>query len=110
MTPGTEKNQTGLTYHEAKKRQEIYGKNILRHKKKRSWIVMLLSQFTDFMVLVLLGATALSMIMGEITEALTILAIVLLNSLLGFYQEIHTEKTMEALARVSSSEGKGIQG
>ena len=103
---GYKKSQTGLTYHEAKKRQDIYGKNVLRHKKKRSWIVMLLSQFTDFMVLVLLGATALSMIMGEITEALTILGIVLLNSLLGFYQEIHTEKTMEALAQLAAPKAK----
>jgi Ca2+-transporting ATPase len=103
---GYKKSPTGLTYHEAKKRQDIYGKNVLRHKKKRSWIVMLLSQFTDFMVLVLLGATALSMIMGEITEALTILVIVLLNSLLGFYQEIHTEKTMEALAQLAAPKSK----
>lgn len=103
---GYKKSPTGLTYHEAKKRQDIYGKNVLRHKKKRSWIVMLLSQFTDFMVLVLLGATALSMIMGEITEALTILVIVLLNSLLGFYQEIHTEKTMEALAQLAAPKAK----
>ena len=46
------------------------------------------------------------MIMGEITEALTILVIVLLNSLLGFYQEIHTEKTMEALARLAAPRAK----
>jgi len=103
---GYRKRTTGLTYLEAKKRQDIYGKNILQHKKKRSWIIMLLSQFTDFMVLVLLGATALSMIMGEITEALTILVIVLLNSLLGFYQEIHTEKTMEALAQLAAPRAK----
>jgi len=100
------KKITGLTCHEAKKRQNIYGKNVLQHKKKRSWIIILLSQFTDFMVLVLLGATALSMIMGDITEALTILAIVLLNSLLGFYQEIHTEKTMEALAQLAAPRAK----
>ncbi|HAA25546.1 MAG TPA: ATPase, partial [Ruminiclostridium sp.] len=103
---GYRKKSAGLTYREAKKRQEIYGKNVLQYRKKRSWLVILLSQFTDFMVLVLLGATALSMIMGEITEALTILVIVLLNSLLGFYQEIHTEKTMEALARLAAPRAK----
>jgi len=103
---GYRKKPTGLTYHEAKKRLDIHGKNILQHRKKRSWIIILLSQFTDFMVLVLLGATALSMIMGEVTEAITILAIVLLNSLLGFYQEIHTEKTMEALARLAAPRAK----
>jgi len=103
---GYRKKTAGLTYLEAKKRQELYGKNTLQYKKKRSWIVILLSQFTDFMVLVLLGATALSMIMGEITEAVTILAIVLLNSLLGFYQEIHTERTMEALERLAAPRAK----
>ncbi|MDD4297589.1 MAG: cation-transporting P-type ATPase, partial [Ruminiclostridium sp.] len=76
-------NDYGLTEREAKKRQEVYGKNKLIQKKRTSWFLLLLSQFTDFMVLVLLGATAVSMIMGEVTEALTILVIVFLNAFLG---------------------------
>jgi Ca2+-transporting ATPase len=58
------------------------------------------------MVLVLLGATAISMIMGEITEAMTVLAIVFINAFLGFYQELHTEKTMEALEQLAAPKAK----
>lgn len=99
----------GLTEKEAKKRLENYGKNKLTQKKKKSWFILLLSQFTDFMVLVLLGATAVSMVMGEVTEALTILVIVFLNAFLGFYQELHTEKTMEALEKLAAPRAKVIR-
>lgn len=102
-------NDYGLTEREAKKRQEVYGKNKLIQKKRTSWFLLLLSQFTDFMVLVLLGATAVSMIMGEVTEALTILVIVFLNAFLGFYQEMHTEKTMEALEKLAAPKAKIIR-
>lgn len=96
----------GLTDREAKRRLEIYGSNKLKQKKKKSWILLLFQQFTDFMVLVLLGATAVSMVMGDVTEALTILAIVFINAFLGFYQEMHTEKTMEALEKLAAPRAK----
>jgi Ca2+-transporting ATPase len=100
------KRDLSLPDREAKRRLEIYGKNKLEQKKKKSWILLLFEQFTDFMVLVLLAATAISMIMGEVTEALTILAIVFINAFLGFYQELHTEKTMEALEKLAAPKAK----
>lgn len=96
------KKEEGLSSSEARRRIEIYGKNKLTKKKKKTWLLLLLSQFTDFMVITLLAATAISMIMGEITEALTILAIVIINAVLGFSQEMHTEKTMEALEKLAA--------
>ncbi|NLX75814.1 MAG: cation-translocating P-type ATPase [Clostridiaceae bacterium] len=103
------KKDIGLSSAEAGKRLEIYGRNRLAQKKKKSWVMMLLAQFTDFMVLILLGATAVSMVMGDITEALTILTIVFINALLGFYQEMHTEKTMEALEKLAAPKAKVIR-
>ncbi len=100
------KRDLSLPDREAKRRLEIYGKNRLEQKKKKSWVVLLFSQFTDFMVLVLLAATAISMIMGEITEAMTVLAIVFINAFLGFYQELHTEKTMEALEKLAAPKAR----
>lgn len=100
------KSDLGLPDREAKRRLEIYGKNKLEQKKKKSWILLLFEQFTDFMVLVLLAATAISMVMGEVTEALTVLAIVFINAFLGFYQEMHTEKTMEALEKLAAPRAK----
>ena len=54
------------------------------------------------MVLILLGSTVISLLVGEITEALTIIAIVFLNALLGFFQEYRTEKTLDALKEMAS--------
>lgn len=105
-TAETKRKDLGLSSVEAKKRLEIYGRNKLVQKKKKSWFLLLLSQFTDFMVLVLLAAIAISMIMGDVTESLTILAIVILNALLGFYQEMHTEKAMEALEKLAAPKAK----
>ncbi len=103
---GIRKKEQGLSSSEARKRLEAYGKNKLTRKKKKTWILLFLSQFTDFMVITLLAATAISMIMGEITEALTILAIVIINAILGFYQEMHTEKTMEALEKLAAPKAR----
>lgn len=88
---------TGLSEKEAKKKLEKYGPNTLSEKKKISALKILLEQFGDFMVLILIACTLISAFMGEITEAITIIAIVIINSVLGFIQEYRTEKTMEAL-------------
>ncbi len=88
---------TGLSEKEAKKKLEKYGSNTLSEKKKISALKILLEQFGDFMVLILIACTLISAFMGEITEAITIIAIVIINSVLGFIQEYRTEKTMEAL-------------
>ncbi|ANX00655.1 ATPase [Thermoclostridium stercorarium subsp. leptospartum DSM 9219] len=103
------KKDQGLSSAEARRRMEVYGKNKLATKKKKSWLLLFISQFTDFMVLVLLAATAISMIIGDITEAITILAIVFINALLGFYQEMHTEKIMEAIEKLAAPKAKVIR-
>ncbi len=92
----------GLTTKEAEKRLIEYGENRLEGKKKTSVGKIFISQFRDVMILILLGATVLSVLMGETTEALTIVAIVLLNALLGFFQEYRTEKTLEALEQLAA--------
>jgi Ca2+-transporting ATPase len=97
-TSGREnKLHSGLSAKEAKKRLEKYGPNTLAEKKGISPFKILFDQFTDFMVLILLASTAISAFMGEITEAITIIAIVIVNATLGFIQEYKTERTMEAL-------------
>lgn len=93
---------SGLTSIEAQKRLEIFGYNSLSSKKKVSAMKILIQQFTDFMIIVLLAATAISIFMGDITEAITIMAIVIINALLGFIQEFRTEKTMDALKNLAA--------
>lgn len=77
----------GLSDNEAHARKNVYGPNILEQKKRISTWKKFLLQFRDFMVLVLLGATVFSAVLGEYSDALTIMAIVILNALLGFFQE-----------------------
>lgn len=94
---GTKWMQYGLSEKEAQKRYEKYGPNILQEKKRISALKIFIEQFSDFMVLILLAATTVSIFMREMTEAITIMVIVVVNATLGFMQEYRTEKTMEAL-------------
>lgn len=87
----------GLTTKEAEKRIKSFGLNELKHKSKASPFKIFLSQFNDFMVWVLIGATIISGFMGDTADAITILIIVIVNALLGFFQEFRTEKSLEAL-------------
>ena len=71
--------------------------NILSSEKKVSAAKIFAGQFKDFLTLILLAGTAISLFMGEYTEALTIAVIILMNAILGFAQEFKTEKTLEAI-------------
>lgn len=92
----------GLTNEEADKRLKVYGLNTLQDKKKISPIFIFLAQFNDFMTWVLLAATVISGIMGDMADAITILIIVVINGLLGFVQEYRTEKSLEALKNLAA--------
>ena len=87
----------GLSSREVEKRLEEFGLNELKHKKKKFPLMIFLSQFNDFMVWVLLGATIISGIMGDTADAITIIIIVIVNAILGFVQEYRTERSLEAL-------------
>ncbi len=99
----------GLSEKEARKKLLEHGPNLLADKKKISPIKLLLSQFTDVMVIILMVSTVISAFMGDITEAITIVAIVILNAVLGFVQEFRTEKTMEALKSLAAPVAKVLR-
>ncbi len=101
--------EKGLTEAEANDRLKDYGKNILTGSKKQSAVKIFFDQFKDIMVLILLGATIISAAMGEIYDAVTIIIIVLLDAILGFIQEYRTEKTMEALEKLTSPTARVIR-
>ncbi|RKD24135.1 calcium-translocating P-type ATPase, SERCA-type [Ammoniphilus oxalaticus] len=94
--------EKGLTWKEAGKRIEQVGENILQEKKKVSSWMILLNQFKDFMVLVLLAATLISGLLGEYTDAITIIAIIVINGILGFIQEFRAEKSLNALKELTA--------
>lgn len=100
---------TGLTDKEAKYKLQKHGLNILAERKKISPLKILFQQFTDLMVIILMISTVISGLMGEMTEAVTIIAIVVVNAIMGFVQEFKTEKTMEALKSLAAPSAKVIR-
>lgn len=92
----------GLTEKEAVTRLKEEGENVLSENRKSNPIGIFLNQFRDVMVMILLGATVVSVLLGEISDAVTIILIVLLNAVLGFIQEYRTEHTLEALRSMTS--------
>lgn len=95
-------SQEGISQDEAKRRLLEYGPNELRESKKTTPLGMLLDQFKDFMIIVLLAAAAISGIIGEVADTIAIVVIVVLNAVIGFIQEYRAEKAMEALKLMAS--------
>jgi Ca2+-transporting ATPase len=91
---------TGLTSAEAAQRQAQYGKNILPTGEGTSLLKLFLSQFTDLMVLILIAAAVISAFLGDVKDVVVIMAIVILNALLGTYQEYRAEQALAALSKL----------
>lgn len=99
----------GLSLQEAKSRLDKYGPNQLKEKKGRSPLSIFFEQFQDFIVWVLIGAALVSGFLKEWVDALAIIAIVVLNAILGFIQEFRAEKSLAALRKLSSPNSKIIR-
>jgi Ca2+-transporting ATPase len=100
----------GLPEKEVKERLAQYGSNELAKAPKAPLWQLFLNQFKDFMVLVLLVATAVSGLLGEYADAVAILIIVVVNAILGFIQEYRAERSMEALKQLTAPEARVIRG
>jgi P-type Ca2+ transporter type 2C len=92
----------GLSDKQAELRIKQQGYNELQEGEKQSALLLFFSQFKDFMVLVLLAATFISGLLGEYIDAIAIIAIVLINGILGFFQERKAEKSLQALKELSA--------
>jgi Ca2+-transporting ATPase len=90
----------GLTVQEAKARLSECGPNVLKEPKKISALALFLEQFKSFLILILLLATAISVIIGEVVEGLIILSIVIMAAVLGFIQNFRAEKALQALKKM----------
>jgi Ca2+-transporting ATPase len=92
----------GLSSAEAGRRLAAHGPNSIEEKKGRSPLSMLLGQFTDFMILVLIGAAVVAGAMGEVHDTVAIVVIVVLNAVIGFVQEYRAERAMAALRQLAA--------
>ncbi|MCX9012260.1 MAG: HAD-IC family P-type ATPase [Candidatus Methanoperedens sp.] len=99
----------GLSSADAKNRLPAYGPNELPKKKRISPAGIFLSQFKNYLVLILIGAAVISAFIGEMTNAYVILVIILFISVLGFVQEYKAERAMEALKKMVSPEARVLR-
>ncbi|WP_223066463.1 calcium-translocating P-type ATPase, SERCA-type [Paenibacillus caui] len=103
------KQNEGLPTEDAAKRRETAGWNELAEAKRVSPLLLFLNQFKDFMMLVLMGATLISGLLGEYLDAITIIAIIVLNGCLGFFQEFRAERSLRALKELSAPNAKVVR-
>ncbi len=99
----------GLSPSEVKKRIERYGYNELIVKKGDSAFKIFLKQFQNFLIILLIFAAIVSVVLGEMIEAIAMGCIILLSVILGFYQEYRAEKAIEALKKISAPEAKVVR-
>ena len=103
---------TGLKEEQVEKIREVYGKNELKKEKKEGFAIKFIKQFNDFMIIVLILAAAISAIISymqginDYLDSIIIIAIVVLNAIMGVIQEEKAEKSLEALKKMSAPKTK----
>ncbi|MCK4433042.1 MAG: ATPase, partial [Methanomicrobia archaeon] len=96
----------GLTQKEAEERIKRYGFNEIEEEKKISILPIFLSQFKDFLMIILMLAIIVSFLIGETADAIVISIILIASGALGFFQEYRAEKSLEMLKKMSSPKAK----
>ncbi|NLN49987.1 MAG: cation-translocating P-type ATPase [Clostridiales bacterium] len=99
----------GLNDEEVKFRLGKYGYNDLKEEEKESIFKKIMNQLNDFLVIILIGASIVSASVGETVDAFVIIAIVVINAILGVVQEGKAEKALEALKEMSSPHARAIR-
>jgi Ca2+-transporting ATPase len=92
----------GLSTQEAKERLNEYGENKLATQKNKSLLQLFFAQLNDAMIYVLLGAALISAILGELSDAIIIAVVILINAVVGLIQEYRAEQALEALKKLST--------
>ena len=93
----------GLSTAEARRRLAEHGPNTIVEGRRRSWLALLGAQFLDVPILVLLGAAFIAGLIGDAVDTIVILAIVVLNAIIGFTQEFRAERALAALKAMAAS-------
>ena len=101
--------QTGLTSVQVAERIADHGPNALQEKRRRSPWRMLLDQFSEFMIIVLIVAAMISGFVGDVGDTIFIIVIVILNAAVGFVQEFRAERAMAALKRMSEASARVLR-
>jgi len=107
---GLNSGSAGLTDKEAAARLVRYGPNEVQAEEETPWWNLLLHQFTDPLIYILLVAASVTLMLRDYADMGVILAVVLLNAVIGFVQESRAQKAMRALARMSAHRATVIRG
>ena len=100
----------GLTSQEAAARLQQWGANALRKGQAVSPLAILAGQFRSLVIWVLIGAACVSAALGELVDGIAILTIVVLNAMIGFFQEYRAEQAVAALARLAAPRARVVRG
>ena len=99
-------SETGLTKEQAEESKKLFGVNELQeHEKEKAWVIFL-SQFKDFLVIILIIAGIISMMTGNIESTAVIFSVIIMNAILGTVQHIKAESSLESLKNLSSPKAK----
>lgn len=98
----TDKLNEGLSIAEAEERLKKDGKNVFDESRKKSALGILLMQFKDVIIIMLIIGAVISLCLGETADSIVIMTIVVMNGILGFVQEYRTERSLEALKELSA--------
>jgi len=93
--------EIGLNEEEVKNRQQKYGQNRLQAQKKKSVFELFVAQLKDWLIYVLFAAVVITLFMGEYIDAVIILAVIILNAVLGVIQEVRAGNAIEALQKMT---------
>lgn len=99
----------GITSLLAEERLAEYGPNELEEARRKPWWLLLLRQFADFMILILMAAAVVAGIVGDLTDTFVILFIIVVNALIGFIQEYRAEQAMNALRQMAAHAATAIR-
>ena len=105
----------GLSEEEVLKRRKEYGNNVLQEKKKESIFVKFFKQFNDFMIIILIIASIISALVSKMQgendyfDSIIIIAIVVLNAVMGVVQEAKAEKSIESLKKMTPQKAKVVR-
>lgn len=100
---------SGLTDIDVRMRLKQYGYNELKEANRKNVFQIFLSQFEDFLVLILMVAAAISIFLGDWESSLVIIVVIFLNALLGTIQYIKAEKSLNSLKRLAAPESKVVR-
>ena len=101
--------ENGLSEEEARNRQKEHGFNELAEKTRPGFLKMLMAQFRNFLVIILIVAAVVSLLLGEFVDAAAIIVIVVLNAVVGVVQESKAEKALAALRKMASPNARVIR-